>query len=101
MAESNTPSHGWLQRLGLGNRELRSWALYDWANSAFATTIMVAILPIFYAEVAAKDLPDHVRTAYWGNSYYELHWLSASLSLDLPIQMEPASQTGNTGDLHK
>ena len=25
----------WAQRLGLGNRELRAWAMYDWANSAF------------------------------------------------------------------
>ena len=25
-----------------------SWALYDWANSAFATTIMAGFFPIFF-----------------------------------------------------
>jgi len=54
-----------LDGLGLHRKELRAWALYDWANSAFATTIMVAILPVFYANVAAVELPVHLRTAYW------------------------------------
>jgi UMF1 family MFS transporter len=40
--------------------------MYDWANSAFATTIMAAVLPIYYHEVAAADLPENVRSAYWG-----------------------------------
>ncbi len=55
-----------MARIGLGRPELRAWAMYDWANSAFATTIMAAILPIYYASVAAVDLPPNVRTAYWG-----------------------------------
>ncbi len=29
-------------------REVYSWALYDWANSAFATTVMAAFFPIFF-----------------------------------------------------
>ncbi len=52
----------WLQALGLHRRELRAWALYDWANSAFVTTIVAAVFPIFYATVAAADLPDHEAT---------------------------------------
>jgi len=24
------------------------WAMYDWANSAFATTVMAAFFPIFF-----------------------------------------------------
>jgi len=55
-----------IQRLGLGSRELRAWALYDWANSAFVTTVVAAILPIYYSDVAASQLPDTVATAYWG-----------------------------------
>jgi UMF1 family MFS transporter len=48
-----------LERLGLHRRELRAWALYDWANSAFVTTIMAAIFPIYYDQVAAAELtPD-------------------------------------------
>lgn len=27
---------------------VRSWVMYDWANSAFATTIMAAVMPIYY-----------------------------------------------------
>ena len=53
----------WLQALGLHRRELRAWALYDWANSAFATTILAAAFPIFYANVAAADLPGNEATA--------------------------------------
>ena len=59
-------SGGWLRSLGLHRRELRAWAMYDWANSAFATTIMAAVLPIYYADVAASTLPEHLRSAYWG-----------------------------------
>ena len=43
-----------------------AWVMYDWANSAFVTTITAAVLPVYYASVAAVDLPSNVRTAYWG-----------------------------------
>ena len=32
------------------NREVISWALYDWGNSAFATTIMAGFFPLFFKE---------------------------------------------------
>lgn len=47
-----------LERLGLGRPELRAWALYDWANSAFFTTIVTAVFPIYYRDVAAEGRPD-------------------------------------------
>lgn len=34
---------------------INAWCLYDWANSAFATTIMAALLPCFYDNVAGGD----------------------------------------------
>jgi MFS transporter, UMF1 family len=46
----------WLDRLGLGRPELRAWAFYDWANSAFLTTIVAAVFPVYYNNVAARDL---------------------------------------------
>src|SRR5205085_530866 len=46
-----------LQRLGLNRRELRAWAMYDWANSSFATTIVTAIFPVYFTAVAAANLP--------------------------------------------
>lgn len=54
-----------LNALGLQRRELRSWALYDWANSAFVTSIGAAILPIYFVQVAGADLPEGRALAYW------------------------------------
>tara|TARA_R110002096_G_scaffold299503_6_gene494177 strand:- start:77546 stop:78856 length:1311 start_codon:yes stop_codon:yes gene_type:complete len=48
---------GLSEKIGLGRPELRAWALYDWANSAFITVIVTAIFPIYYAKVAnATDI---------------------------------------------
>ena len=52
-----------LERLGLGRPDLRAWAMYDWANSAFQTTIIAAIFPIYFQKVAAAGLPPAVATA--------------------------------------
>jgi UMF1 family MFS transporter len=52
-----------LDRLGLGRRELFAWAMYDWANSAFWTTIVAAIFPIYYQKVAAAGLAAPVATS--------------------------------------
>lgn len=47
-------------------RRVRSWALYDWANSAFVTTVIAAILPVYYSSVAGATLPSAATaTAYW------------------------------------
>jgi MFS transporter, UMF1 family len=32
----------------LKNRPVFAWALYDWANSAFATTVMAGFFPVFF-----------------------------------------------------
>jgi UMF1 family MFS transporter len=45
-----------LARLGLHRPELRAWALYDWANSVFMTTVM-QVFPIYFATVAASHMP--------------------------------------------
>ena len=52
-----------LARLGLDRPELRAWATYDWANSAFQSTVITAVFPDFFASVAAADLPAAVATA--------------------------------------
>jgi MFS transporter, UMF1 family len=38
------------------NRSQFSWAIYDFANSAFATTVMAGFFPIFFKQYWAKDL---------------------------------------------
>lgn len=47
-------------------RRVRAWTMYDWANSAFATTILAAVLPVYYSQVAGSTLPSEATaTAYW------------------------------------
>ena len=41
------------------NKEVWSWAMYDWANSAFATTVMAGFFPLFFK-------------AYWADPDYPL-----------------------------
>ena len=52
-----------MERLGLGRRDLRAWAMYDWANSAVQTTIIAAIFPIYFQKVAAAGMPGPVATS--------------------------------------
>ncbi len=65
-------SNSWMtmfkQRLaafGLDRPEARAWALYDWANSAFSTTIIAAVLPVYYGQVATAGLPEGSGLTYW------------------------------------
>jgi MFS transporter, UMF1 family len=51
-----------LTRLALHRPELRAWAMYDWANSAFVTTIVAAIFPIYFASVASAGAEGSVAT---------------------------------------
>ena len=47
-------------------RVVNAWCMYDWANSAFATTILAAVLPVYYSQVAGATLPSEAKaTAYW------------------------------------
>jgi len=46
-------------------RAITAWTLYDWGNSAFATTIMAAVLPVYYAQVAGATLSGNLATVYW------------------------------------
>jgi UMF1 family MFS transporter len=38
------------------NRPVFSWALYDWANSAFATTVMAGFFPVFFQKFWSTDV---------------------------------------------
>ena len=44
------------------NKSAWSWALYDWANSAFATTVMAGFFPIFFKSYWASNLSDAEST---------------------------------------
>lgn len=71
-------------------RRIRAWVLYDWANSAFATTILAAVLPVYYSQVAGATLPSAARaTAYW----------SAGLSISLFITALLSPILGTISDI--
>jgi UMF1 family MFS transporter len=56
VGQSAEHPHRWLEKLGLHRRELRAWAMYDWANSAMVTTIITAVFPIYYSSVACAGV---------------------------------------------
>jgi UMF1 family MFS transporter len=50
----------------LYKRRIWAWTMYDWANSAFATTILAAVLPVYFSQVAGATLPSAaMATSYW------------------------------------
>ncbi|MFO7304965.1 MAG: MFS transporter [Gammaproteobacteria bacterium] len=42
------------------------WAFYDWANSAFATTVMVAFFPVFFKQYWSADVSVQESTFWLG-----------------------------------
>ncbi|MDX2159805.1 MAG: MFS transporter [bacterium] len=63
-------------------KRVRAWTMYDWANSAFATTILAAVLPVYFSQVAGASLPSEATaTAYWS--------LNLSLSLFIVALFSP------------
>ena len=55
---------GMLERLGLHRRELRAWAMYDWAASAVQTTIQVAVFPVYFMRVAGANVTEPQASQY-------------------------------------
>ena len=49
------------------NKIEKSWALYDWANSAYSMTITSTILPLYFKGIYADSGGSaSMSTAYWG-----------------------------------
>ncbi|MFH1329574.1 MAG: MFS transporter [Actinomycetota bacterium] len=73
-------------------RRIRAWTMYDWANSAFSTTILAAVFPIYYSRVAGETLPSEaVATQYWT--------ISLSIALFLVAIVSPI--LGTISDLRR
>ncbi len=51
-----------------GNKAVISWALYDWANSSFATTVMAGFFPLFFGAYWADPSAPEASTFYLGTS---------------------------------
>lgn len=71
-------------------QRIRAWTLYDWANSAFATTILAAVLPVYYSSVAGANLSSAAKaTQYW----------SATLSISVFIVALMSPILGTVSDI--
>jgi len=55
-----------LARAGLVTPAQRAWAWYDWANSAYFTTVITAVFPSFFATYAAAGLDPASATTRFG-----------------------------------
>lgn len=51
-----------LERLGLHRRELRAWAMYEWAITGMWAVIVATIFPIYFQTVAAGGMAGEVAT---------------------------------------
>ena len=49
-----------------GNRAIRSWALYDWANSVFSTTVIAGFFPVFFKQYWSSGTDAVTSTAQLG-----------------------------------
>jgi UMF1 family MFS transporter len=47
-------------------RAINAWTMYDWANSTFATTMMAAVLPVYFATLGAPGDSAALMTSRWG-----------------------------------
>ena len=58
-----------------------AWTMYDWANSAFATTVLAAVLPVYFSQVAGANLPSPtVATSYWSIGLFVSLFIVAIIS---------------------
>jgi UMF1 family MFS transporter len=46
------------------SKKVFAWALYDWANSSFATTVMVVFFPLFFKQYLTPGQDASVSTAW-------------------------------------
>lgn len=53
--------------MSLGNRKvIYSWAFYDWANSAYTTTVMAGFFPVFFKQYWGSELSVNESTFWLG-----------------------------------
>ncbi len=68
------------------SKKIRAWCFYDWGNSAFITSGVAAILPIFFNDIAASHFskdPSHMPAAVWGYTSSVAMLIAAVIALTL------------------
>ncbi|GGA28167.1 MFS transporter [Paenibacillus physcomitrellae] len=79
----------------MNKRSVRAWIMYDFANSAYATTVLAAVLPIFYSQVAASTLDSQTASSYLGYTH-SIGMLFVALLA--PILGAAADRSGKKGN---
>jgi UMF1 family MFS transporter len=74
----------------LKRKPVVAWAFYDWANSAFATTIMAGLFPVFYSAIT-QDLTTE-DSQFWFN--VTLASASVLIAVSAPILGAVADRGG-------
>ncbi len=64
-------------------RQELSWILYDVGNSAFVLVMITTVMPLYFKDVAAHNLPEATSTAYWGYANSLAALLLALMALPL------------------
>ncbi len=52
--------------IAFSDRKILAWSLYDWGNSAYATTVMAGFFPIFFKEFWSAGVEASESTFYLG-----------------------------------
>lgn len=72
---------------------VNAWCLYDWANSAFITTVAAALFPPYFRSIALHaGLGESDATAYWG---YTVAIALLIVALTAPVLGAMADHTGS------
>ena len=53
---------------GYDTKTVLSWAFYDWANSAYATTVMAGFFPVFFKQYWSAGVDVHTSSFYLGTA---------------------------------
>ena len=72
-------------------RAVVGWALYDWANSAFATTVMAGFFPVYFKDYWASGMAAADST-FWLGMVSSV--ASVIMVLGAPVLGALADQTG-------
>ena len=77
--------------MSVPRRTILSWAFYDWANSAFSTTVIAGFFPIFFKSYWGSGLPATETTRWLG---YSLSVSALLVALIGPFLGAMADQAG-------
>ncbi len=78
-------------------RTIFGWCMYDWANSAFATTILAAVLPIYFVSIVPEGGVDVTILGFTFHTFATPLW-SFSITIAMVIVALSAPVLGAIAD---